>query len=171
MIALQCVLSFLFYRFEAAYRGVPVICIPFFMDQFSHCKTLAERLGMGVILEPANINKKTFTQALHKVLYNPIYNNNSKCIQSILLDRPIKSKDLFLYWVNYTIWHKGAHHLVSNAPFELYMFQYLSLDVIAFLISVPILACVMLWFIIKFVCAKRSTCKRAEDEKMCLTII
>ena len=133
-----------------------MICIPFFLDQFSHCKTLANKVKMGIILEPKNINKQTFTEAIAEVLTNSIYTRNARNVQSLLLDRPQKSKELFLYWINFTIRHRGARHLISDTPFELYMFQYLSLDVVAFLIVVTVFPLLLLVLIVHSACSTRN---------------
>ena len=133
-----------------------MICIPFFLDQFAHCKTLANKIKMGINLEPQNINKQTFTDAITEVLTNPIYTRNARNVQSLLLDRPQKSKDLFLYWINFTIRHRGARHLISDVPFELYMFQYLSFDVVVFLIFVMVIPLLLLVLIVHTACLKRN---------------
>ena len=104
---------------------------------------------MGIILEPKNIKKEAFTNAIADVLTNQIYTTNARKVQSLLLDRPQKSKDLFLYWINYTIRHKGARHLINDVPFELNMLQYLSIDVIFFLIIVTIIPLLLLVLIVR----------------------
>ena len=133
-----------------------MVCIPFFLDQFAHCKTLAKKLKMGIILEPRNIKKQTFSDSITEVLTNQIYTTNARNVQSLLLDQPQKSKDLFLYWINYTIRHKGTRHLISDVPFELNVFQYMSLDVIIFLILVTIIPLLLLVLIVRAACLNRN---------------
>ena len=109
---------------------------------------MTNRLQMGVTLASEEVNKLSFQNTLREVLDNPNYSKNAKEVQRIILDQPMKSRDLFMYWVNYTIRHKGAHHLIADAPFELNALQYLSLDVIAFLIGFPLL---LLLILVKFI--------------------
>ena len=109
---------------------------------------------MGVLIEPEKITKETFSEALNEVLSNPKYGENAKKIQFILEDQPMKSRDLFLYWVNYTIRHKGAHHLIADAPFELNALQYWSVDVVAFLVGFPLLFLLILIKLIS-ICASK----------------
>ncbi len=123
-------------RFEAAYLGIPVICIPFFLDQFSNCKVLTSTLKMGVLLKPEDISKETLEAAIFDVVNNPQYFAQAKKVQSMLRDKPMKPQDLFLYWVNYTIRYQGAKHLVATAPFELNIFQYLCLDVVLCIVAI-----------------------------------
>ena len=152
------------YRFEAGHRGVPVLCIPFFLDQFTHCKTLTNRLEMGVLVEPEKINKETFSEALSEVLSNHKYAENAKKVQYILEDQPMKSRDQFLYWVNYTIRHKGAHHLIADAPFELNVLQYWSVDVVTFLLGIPLILVNFLFVLLKSFCGKRESIKLKEKK-------
>ena len=137
--------------------------MPYFFDQFSHCRTLTERLEMGVTLKLKSLTQEKFTQAIQEVLTNPKYTKNAKKIKELVNDTPMKGKDLFLYWVNYTIRHNGAPHLVSEAPFEMNIFQYWSLDVVAFLVLVPVVVLLILVRILTFLCCSRSSEKKKME--------
>ena len=117
---------------------------------------------MGVTVHAETLSKEYFLSAVKEVLSNPKYTQNAERVKPILSDTPMKSKDLFLYWVNYTIRHKGALHLVSQAPFEMNVFQYWSVDVAAFLVMVPLLGIVMLVGIIKACVPSRSQKKKQD---------
>ena len=103
---------------------------------------------MGVTLASGEISKLSFEKALQEVLHNPKYSKNANEVQRIILDQPMKSRDLFLYWVNYTIRHKGAQHLIADVPFELNALQYWSVEVVSFLVGFPLLILLML---VKFI--------------------
>ena len=120
---------------------------------------------MGVLVEPEKINKETFSEALSEVLSNPKYAENAKKIQFILQDQTMKSRDQFLYWVNYTIRHKGAHHLIADAPFELNVLQYWSVDVVAFLLGIPLASVILLSILLKSCCGKRELIKLKEKKR------
>lgn len=61
-------------------------------------------------------------------------------------DRPMNSRDLASYWVEYVIRHKGAAHMQYPEVFQ-NIFQKNSIDVIAFL-----MVCIFIIFkVIKFV--------------------
>jgi len=59
-------------------------------------------------------------------------------MSSIFHDRPMSALNKAVYWLEYVIRHKGAHHLRSAAV-ELTWYQYYSLDIIAFIISIIVL--------------------------------
>jgi len=58
--------------------------------------------------------------------------------------------DKAIYWVEYVIRHKGAHHLHSVAV-DLKWYQYFSLDVISFLTVVLMLLLCFCYFITKWI--------------------
>ena len=57
-----------------------------------------------------------------------------KKVSEIYKDRPMSAMDTSIYWIEYVIRHKGARHLRSTAV-DLPLYQYLLLDVIAFLLT------------------------------------
>lgn len=69
-------------------------------------------------------------------------------MSSIFHDRPMPSLDKAVYWVEYVIRHKGAHHLRSSAM-DLTWYQYYLLDVLAFLILVILSMICICYFITK----------------------
>lgn len=66
-------------------------------------------------------------------------------MSSIYRDRSTTTLDKAIYWIEYVIRHKGAHHLRSAAV-DLEWYQHFSLDVIAF-ISFTLLLLVVIFFL------------------------
>jgi glucuronosyltransferase len=54
---------------EAVYRGIPVVGIPFFLDQKVNARKLVTR-GLGVQLDYNTLTKETVLTAVREVLYN-----------------------------------------------------------------------------------------------------
>ncbi len=108
---------------------------------------------MGKYLDSKDFTKDSFERGIEEVVENKEYKKAAEKAKYIMGDVPMKSKDLFLYWINYVIRHKGAQHLIAKAPFELNVFQYLSLDVAAFLV------CILLVFVVLFLMIIRLMCK------------
>nr|CAD7206025.1 unnamed protein product [Timema douglasi] len=125
---------------EAASRGVPMIGIPMFGDQFNNMKSMAET-GMGLILQYKDITKNNVRQALRAVLENPSYQENAKRVSRAFNDRPLSPLDTAVYWTEYVIRHRGAPHM-RTAAVDMPWYQYLLLDVIAVL---SIGACAILY--------------------------
>lgn len=66
-------------------------------------------------------------------------------VSELYKDRPTSPMDTAIYWIEYVIRHKGAHHLRSAAV-DLPFYQYLLLDVIAFLLAVFISVIFILYY-------------------------
>nr|CAD7426014.1 unnamed protein product [Timema monikensis] len=99
---------------EAAYFGVPMVAIPLFGDQKMNVKTFVDK-GIAVKLDYDEISKETVFTALRMVLEDPSYSDNAKQVARAFRDRPLSALDTAIYWIEYVIRHKGAHHLRSVA--------------------------------------------------------
>lgn len=49
------------------YFGVPLICIPIFVDQFMNAAMATEN-GVAITIHPEQLNQQTLSEALHKIL-------------------------------------------------------------------------------------------------------
>ena len=54
---------------EAGYHGVPMICVPFFGDQFDNA-VAAKHFGIAEILMKETITKESLAKAINTVLNN-----------------------------------------------------------------------------------------------------
>ncbi|XP_065219659.1 uncharacterized protein LOC135845124 [Planococcus citri] len=117
---------------EAIYEQVPVLGIPMFADQTLNLRRLQAN-GVAEILDYSDINADTVFAKITQVL-QPKYAMNMKKLSKIFKDRPMSAMDTAIYWIEYVIRHEGARHL-RTAAVDLPLYQYLLLDVIAFLIT------------------------------------
>jgi len=90
------------------------------------------------------------------------FTENARRMSTIFHDRPMSVLDTAVYWVEYVIRHKGAHHLRTTAV-KLTWYQYLLLDVILFLIVILLLLIYICYFITK--CIMRSILKLFIKQK------
>ncbi|XP_065219662.1 uncharacterized protein LOC135845126 [Planococcus citri] len=118
---------------EAIYEGIPVLGIPMFADQTLNLQILKAH-GAAEILDYSDINNDTVLTKIKQVL-QPEYSINMKKLSKMYKDRPMSAMDTAIYWIEYVIRHKGAHHL-RTAAVDLSLYQYLLLDVLVFLFSV-----------------------------------
>ncbi|KAI6174600.1 Glucuronosyltransferase [Aphelenchoides bicaudatus] len=74
---------------ETAHAGVPVVCLPFFMDQYRNAQ-LAEQNGWGRVFEKQDLlySSHSFEQAMRDVLTNQKYQKNSQRLSKILKNKP-----------------------------------------------------------------------------------
>lgn len=55
---------------EATYNALPIIGIPFFGDQYTNMR-LAERNGIGKMVDHVDINEKSLLSAINEILSDP----------------------------------------------------------------------------------------------------
>ncbi|XP_046684814.1 UDP-glycosyltransferase UGT5-like isoform X1 [Homalodisca vitripennis] len=132
----------LFGQQEAIHAGVPTVNIPFFGDQPYNAK-FAEHRGIGVKLMFNDLSDETISTAIRTVLDNPKYKENAQRISRIFRDRPMSPADSAVFWVEYVLRHRGAHHLRSAAT-QLSWYQLALLDILAVFMAVIVILCFVL---------------------------
>lgn len=90
------------------------------------------------------------------------FKENALHLSNIHHDRPLSPRDEAVFWMEYTMRHKGAKHLRVQAH-ELTWYQYHSLDVLAFLVAIVLLVLVL--FIKTCKCCFRRCCGRKRKSK------
>ncbi|CAH0564767.1 unnamed protein product [Brassicogethes aeneus] len=134
---------------ESVHYGVPILGIPVFWDQECNIKS-AENNGFAINLPLKELNEETFFTAVNELLNNPEYTRNVKSRQRILHDQPFTPMDTAVYWIEYVIRHKGAHHFKSPS-LKLKWYQINMLDIAIILTLVTIVLFIVLYFIIKHI--------------------
>ncbi|GJQ65080.1 hypothetical protein Trydic_g7230 [Trypoxylus dichotomus] len=136
---------------ETVHCGVPAVVMPQFGDQYTNAKAL-EASGGGVILDFSTITEEDVYNALRTVL-DPSFNKQAKELSARFKDRPMPPLETAVYWVEYVARHKGAPHLRSAAVGMPY-YQYLLLDVIAFLAAVFLTISYVVYATCRFILSK-----------------
>uniref|UniRef100_A0A182P028 UDP-glucuronosyltransferase n=1 Tax=Anopheles epiroticus TaxID=199890 RepID=A0A182P028_9DIPT len=116
---------------EALFHGVPLVGIPMFGDQPVNLAKV-EKEGWAYVLQHTELTVETFSKAVNEVLHNPRYRDNVQRLSQLFRDRPQSAMNTAVYWTEYVIRHKGAHHLrYPGADMNFWMRH--SLDVLTFL--------------------------------------
>ncbi|XP_050424430.1 UDP-glycosyltransferase UGT5-like [Adelges cooleyi] len=117
---------------ESVYYGVPMLAIAIFGDQ-KYNSIMMESRGAGIRVLYTELTEAIFENSLHEILNNKSYLENAKELSRRFQDQPMKPVDKAVYWIEYVIRHKGAHHLKTAAN-QLNWFQFLLCDVIIVLL-------------------------------------
>ncbi|CAH1375671.1 hypothetical protein MTP99_017082 [Tenebrio molitor] len=134
---------------ESVYHGVPVLALPVFGDQVMNAAEAAWN-GCGRYILYDDLNEETLEEALNDILKNPKYSENMKTRSKLMRDRQNKPIDVADYWIRHIIRHNGGAHL-RVAGLELPWYQYLVLDVVAFLIAITLLTIYLIYAFIKII--------------------
>ncbi|CAG7724754.1 unnamed protein product [Allacma fusca] len=133
---------------EAIQHGVPLVGIPISFDQDMNMHS-AESSGIGIKIEIIGLTEHTLESAIIRVLNETSFKEDAQRLSSIFRDRINSPLETAMYWIEYVMRHKGAHHLRSAAR-KLNFFQYHSLDVIATLIAVSLsLVCFVIFILMR----------------------
>uniref|UniRef100_A0A2S2N847 UDP-glucuronosyltransferase n=1 Tax=Schizaphis graminum TaxID=13262 RepID=A0A2S2N847_SCHGA len=120
--------------YEAVDAGVPVLGFPLYYDQPRNLQSLVDA-GMAITMELLSITEKRFLHSIRELLHNTNYTKNAIITADRFKDRPMTPQESVVYWTEYVLRHKGAHHLKSEA-LNLTWYQYMLLDVIfVFIVS------------------------------------
>ncbi|KAM4733432.1 UDP-glucuronosyltransferase 2C1-like [Anableps anableps] len=122
---------------EAIYHGIPVVGLPLFFDQPDNLSRVRAK-GAAVIVDIAMLDRHVFKEALMTVLYNSTYGDNMRTLSKLHRDQPVKPLDQAVFWIEYVIRHKGAHHLQTSSH-KMSWFVYSSVDVFAALLAAALL--------------------------------
>uniref|UniRef100_A0A182RY16 UDP-glucuronosyltransferase n=1 Tax=Anopheles funestus TaxID=62324 RepID=A0A182RY16_ANOFN len=138
---------------EALFHGVPLVGIPMFGDQPVNLAQV-EKEGWAYVLQYTELTQASFSKAVNEVLHDPRYRENVERLSLLFRDRPQSAMDTAVYWTEYVIRHKGAHHLRYPGA-DMNFLQRHSLDVLAFVA----LLMVVIFKLISFSC--RLCCRRS----------
>ncbi|XP_074660416.1 uncharacterized protein LOC141912893 [Tubulanus polymorphus] len=129
---------------ETLYAGVPVVAIPFYGDQPTNAQKMKHR-GYGVDIRLVSATDRDLIAAIEEVINNPVYRRNMQKSSAIYRDKKFASERAGKIVDN--ILKHGSEHIQPPAK-DLYLFQLLLLDVIAFFVLIAavfvIVTCVCL---------------------------
>ncbi|KAL3283599.1 hypothetical protein HHI36_006737 [Cryptolaemus montrouzieri] len=133
---------------ETIYHGVPCLILPVFADQITNA-VRAVRFGYAESINFNDLTPDEFERALGQLLRDSKYTQVAQERSRIMRDKPMSQKDTLTFWVDYVIRHKGAEHLKVKASLRLSWYQYILLDVIAFIIVSVLVIIFTLMYILK----------------------
>ncbi|CAJ0602827.1 unnamed protein product [Cylicocyclus nassatus] len=137
---------------EAISAGVPMITIALFGDQPKNAK-LAERQQFSINIPKSKVNADAIAGALQKIFTDTSYSQRIKRFSQMVRKKPVSPSHLLISWSEFTAEFKTLENLVP-AGNKLNFFQYHSLDVIAFLLSIILFIAFVLFTIAKVLLRK-----------------
>ncbi|KAG5317482.1 UD110 glucuronosyltransferase, partial [Pseudoatta argentina] len=115
---------------EAIWKGVPMIVMPFCIDQKFNAQKLVVK-DVGIYLDVKTLSTHTVLHAVEEILYNERYTRNMKQLFSEFRDRSIPPLDLAIWGIEYAVRHPNGT-LVTPLRYQSWIEQNL-IDVYAFL--------------------------------------
>ncbi|TMS04122.1 UDP-glucuronosyltransferase 2A2 [Larimichthys crocea] len=151
--------------YEAIYHGVPMVGIPLFAEQPDNMVHLKAK-GAAIIVNLNFMKTADLRDAINAVINNKLYKENAMRLSSIHHDRPMNPRDEAIFWIEFTMRNKGAEHLRVQAH-ELTWYQYHSLDVLIFLLTIVLLLIIIFIktcsFCFRRCCGRKGVAKRKAE--------
>lgn len=147
-------------QFEAVYHGVPMISFPLLGDQVYNARRLPHR-GYGLAMNIEDFTSDELIENIRKILSDPSYKRRVSLASEIFRSAPRSPAERVVDGVEHVL-QFGADHLRS-AGNDLPLYQYLMLDVLAFITLIFLGVCVLFWKVLRFVI--RRACSRPPKPK------
>lgn len=94
---------------EAIDRTIPMLVIPFLIDQNLNAKKIVEK-GIGCQMELHSLSEDKLSETINEML-SPRYKQNIEKLKDLIFDQPMTSREKAVWWTEYVIRHNGADHL------------------------------------------------------------
>lgn len=147
---------------EAAYHGVPMICVPFFGDQFDN-SVAAKHFGMAEFLYKESITEESLVKLINTVLNKPSYRENAVRISRSIKLRPRSAIEAAADWVEYAQ-ALGDLSFLRPRSLDLPFYQLYLLDVLALFLLLSIIVVAAVYIVLR--CLYRFCCnKKPMKEK------
>nr|ATN96014.1 UDP-glucuronosyl transferase 342A2 [Aphis gossypii] len=148
--------------YEAIDSGIPVLGIPLFFDQSHNIANIAH-WGAGIMLDHKTLTKDIFLNAINEIMTNyDKYKLKAMELSRRFKDRQNTPKEEVIYWTEYVIKHKGAHHL-KTAALKLSWYQYLLIDIIITIVLIVLVSLSVIIILVKAI--KNRICNLSKPKK------
>jgi glucuronosyltransferase len=147
---------------EAIFSGVPMVGIPVYADQKMNMAR-ADSVGIANVLSWQELTEETLFSAINETIYDPRFSETAKKMSSLMRDRVVQPLDLAMYWIEYTIRHKGFRF---EAPtLKLYWFELYMLDIGCFVIITFVIFYLLMKSMFKFITNYKCNWYRKNDAR------
>ena len=145
---------------ETAFHGIPVIGFPLGFDQKGNAELLKYR-QLGIIMDIRKFEVSELIEAIELVTnQGSVYSKSAKRMSAILKGMPEAGKTAS-FWIDHVLQHGGGH--LRSAAFDLQWYEYLSLDVIAFLSGALLMSVISIKMCCQCICKRICTRKAKKD--------
>ena len=124
---------------EAIDRGVPLLVIPFFYDQFDNAELITSR-SLGLSLDRNSVTVENIRAAINEIMSNPEYQQNMLRLRQVTKDEPMAPQEKFVWWVEYAIRNRDMLRYLKCKGVDLPFYQRYFIDVIFVLLSLTFLS-------------------------------
>ncbi|XP_050497644.1 UDP-glycosyltransferase UGT5-like isoform X1 [Diabrotica virgifera virgifera] len=147
---------------EASALGVPVLGIPFLLDQNANIQLMVEK-KVALKVDYTTMTSAVLVDKINEILNNPVYAESAKKISNVINDQPQKPLERAVFWVEYVARHNGTH---AFDPASKYLPFYITscLDIYLFVFIIFLIVFYVLKKIFNFV--KSAVLTKRQSNKL-----
>lgn len=142
---------------EAIHFETVIVGIPFGNDQVPNLLR-AEQHNIGIMLTWENLNAQSFTAAIRRAMEDREMSTSMKKYSRLFKDVEVHPRKKAAWWIEYAIRNNGTQFF-RPASLQLSWYQYLMLDMMAFVLVVLTLLLVSLYLLVRllaYVCRRKA---------------
>ncbi|KAH9514632.1 hypothetical protein Btru_023141 [Bulinus truncatus] len=149
-------------QYEALHHGVPILCIPIYGDQFYNADRVSTK-EFGLQVDIRKTTADELANLITRVTSDPKYKSNIQKASTLYRELyKVPSKEA-AYWFDHVMKYGGGYMRSSGQEMPLY--QFLLLDVVAFLLFISFIVLLTLYFTVKF-CLRRISVMTERKKKV-----
>ncbi|VDM53479.1 unnamed protein product [Angiostrongylus costaricensis] len=114
---------------EAMLRGVPVVVIPVFADQFRNGRNV-ERRGVGKVILKLELTEDSIKSTIRDVLDHDRYKTNAVRLSKLMSEKPFSPEERLIKWTEFAVRH-GVLDILHVEGSRMNSIIYFNLDVFA----------------------------------------
>jgi UDP:flavonoid glycosyltransferase YjiC (YdhE family) len=144
-------------QYEALYHAVPIVCTPLFGDQPYNAQCVRAK-GFGEVVELRSVSWQELVSVVTRVAQTPSYKQAISKASRLFRQLYGVPSQQAAWWLDHVMQHGG--HYMRYAGQKMPRAQFLSLDVLAFVLAVVMVVAVVLCLCFKGVyrrCIRRKT--------------
>ena len=127
-----------------------------------HINKMVDR-GFAIRMDKNDFTEEQLLHNINELLHNDTYTQRVEQVAKIVTDKVLSSEDILLFYIGYIARHGGVEHLISDAANQLNVFQYLSLDVLMFIMTIWGFTFGLMCLIIKSIFCSSNKAKYKKD--------
>lgn len=152
----------LFGNLEALHRGVPILFIPLYGNQYRNALR-AEKKGFGTKIIFNELTTEILLEKIRQLTDTNVYYNKAQEMSVLLRDNPIEPMAVAMFWIEYVCRHKVAKHLKSHA-IHMSWYSYLLLDIISIILLASVVMVLIMFKLFKLLFKNKSRKNAKKDE-------
>ena len=133
-------------QYEAVYHGVPMIGFPTFGNAFYNA-VRADRKGYGVTMNLRDFTADELVDNVRQILRDKSYTERVAKASEILRTQAQSPVERATFWIEHVCRFGGDH--LRSAGNDLPVYSYLMMDVLAFIVTVPLIISYTLYTLLK----------------------